>query len=53
MNGKDKNWYLLDDQKGVMTVAESSDTPQEPEPAPIVSGGCFTDFLFDPEEVSV
>ena len=53
MNGEKKDFYLLDAQKGVMTGAESGATPQEPEPAPVVTGGRFTDFLFDPEEVSV
>jgi len=55
VNGENKDWYLLDAQKGVMTRAESGATPKEPDPAPepVVTGGRFTDFLFDPEEVTV
>jgi len=55
VNGENKDWYLLDAQKGVMTGALSGATPQEeaPAPEPVVAGGRFTDFLFDPEEVSV
>ena len=53
VNGENKDWYLLDAQKGVIACAESGSTRQEPEPAPVVTGGRFTDFLFDPEEVSV
>ena len=38
-----------------MTGALSGSTLQEeaPAPEPVVGGGRFTDFLFDPEEVSV
>ena len=55
MNGENKDWYLLDAQKGVMTGAESGDTPQEPqpEPEPVVTGGRFSDFLFDSLEATV
>ena len=30
VNGENKDWYLLDAQKGVMTGAESADTPPTP-----------------------
>ncbi|WP_188021899.1 primase-helicase family protein [Synechococcus sp. RS9907] len=55
VNGENKDWYLLDAQKGVMTGAESGDTPQEPqpEPEPVVTGGRFSDFLFDSLEATV
>ena len=55
VNGERVDWYELDRQVGVMTGALSGSTPQEeaPAPEPVVAGGRFTDFLFDPEEVLV
>lgn len=52
---ENEDWYLLDAQKVVMSGAESGDTPQEPqpEPEPVVTGGRFSDFLFDSLEATV
>ena len=55
VNGERVDWYELDRQVGVIAGALSGSTPQEeaPPPEPVVAGGRFTDFLFDPDEVSV